>query len=89
MQQFEWNKEKNLWLQEKRGVNFNNIITALDEDRLLDIIKNPNKKYPKQILMIIEIKNYAYAAAYVKTKDKIFFKTIYPSRKYTKQYLKK
>lgn len=34
-------------------------------------------------MFIIDINNYAYVVPYVKSKNEIFLKTIYPSRKYT------
>lgn len=41
------------------------------------------------MLAVIEINNYAYVVPYVEKEGKIFLKTIFPSRKYTKRYLRK
>ena len=46
-------------------------------------------KYKGQRGYVIEIEGYAYMVPYVEDNDVIFLKTIFPSRKYTKMYLKK
>ena len=49
-----------------------------------------NKKYKNQKVYVIKIKKYAYAVPYIVTKEgNIFLKTLYPSRKLTKQYINK
>jgi hypothetical protein len=56
----------------------------------LDSFDNPNqKKYPGQKLYVIEIDRYAYIVPFVESEDSIFLKTIIPSRKATKKYLRK
>jgi len=61
---------------------------AIDEGRVLDEFENPNKKrYPNQRILVVEIESYAYYVPYVEDEDKIFLKTIFPSRKATKKYL--
>lgn len=45
-------------------------------------------KYPKQRHYIVFIKNYVYVVPYVRNGLVVFFKTIYPSRKYYKIYIK-
>ena len=39
-------------------------------------------------MYIININNYCYLVPFVREKDKIFLKTIIPSRKATKKYIK-
>lgn len=82
---YEWNSEKNELLKQDRGIGFEEVISAIDEDRILTIIKNPYRKNQK--MYIFEYKGYAYAVPFVETKGKRFLKTIFPSRKYTKLYL--
>ncbi|WP_457625367.1 hypothetical protein [Persephonella sp.] len=87
-----WDEEKNRWLKKERGISFEDIELAILENRVLDILEHPNKeKYPSQKLLIVEIEGYAYVVPYVeKSKDnEIFLKTIFPSRKYTRKYLKR
>ena len=84
---FEWNEEKNLFLSEERNISFEDVIFALKNDRLLDIILSPTHKGQK--CFVVKINKYAYVIPYVNVHEtKYFLKTIYPSRKYTKIYLK-
>ncbi len=85
----EFSEEKNILLQEIRGINFNQVIEAIIKGDVLDNIENKN--YPKQKILPVKIKNYVYAVPYVinKKKKTIFLKTVYPSRVLTKKYYKK
>lgn len=88
MKVFDWDEEKNAKLKKERGVGFEDVVTAIDEDRVLDRIDHPNqKRYPGQKIMIIKIDDYAYVVPFVEDEEKIFFKTIIPNRKATKKYL--
>jgi len=85
---FEFNEEKNILLKEERGVNFEDVLEAIKNGDILDNIEN--KKYKNQKVYVIKIKKYAYAVPYIVTKEgNIFLKTLYPSRKLTKQYINK
>ena len=84
-----WNKNKNQQLIKNRNISFEDVEIAILEDKILDILEHPNKeKYPNQKLLILEINGYAYVVPFVEEGDKIFLKTIFPSRKYTKKYLR-
>jgi len=84
---FEWNEEKNILLYEERNISFEDVVFSLKNDKLLDIIISPTHEGQK--CFIVEIKSYAYVVPYVKVNiEKLFLKTIYPSRKHTKIYLK-
>ena len=84
---FEWNEEKNILLDKERNISFEDVVFALKNDKLLDIIISPTHEGQK--CFIIEVKSYAYVIPYVKVNaEKLFLKTIYPSRKHTKIYLK-
>lgn len=88
MKPFDWNEEKNQKLKEERDISFEEIVNAIENNNLLDEIDNPNKeKYSSQKMYIVEIDNYAYLVPYVEDEEKIFLKTIFPSRKATKKYL--
>ena len=85
---FDWDEEKNRRLEIERAVSFEDIQTAIEEGRVLDDVDHPNKKrYPNQKMFVIAIERYAYLVPYVEDEEKIFFKTIIPSRKATKKYL--
>jgi uncharacterized DUF497 family protein len=84
---FRWNIEKNDLLKKERGVCFEDVVTQIYEDNVLDIIKHPNEeKYPGQKIYIILLQNYVHMIPFVKDGDEIFLKTIVPSRKMNKLY---
>lgn len=85
---FEWDEEKNNILQTERNISFENIVFALESDRLISIIPSPSPGHPDQRCFVVNIDDYAYIVPYVDSGEKIFLKTIYPSRKYTKMFLK-
>jgi uncharacterized DUF497 family protein len=88
MKYIDWNKEKNEQLKQERELSFEDILIAMEEDNLLDIVEHPNKnRYSNQKIFIVAINNYAYLVPFVEDKEKIFLKTIIPSRKATKQYI--
>lgn len=90
MKPFDWNPYKNKLLRKTRGVGFEDVVNAIHENCLLTILEHPNReKYPNQRVYIVAINNYAYAVPFVDNKKVCFLKTIYPSRKYTKQFLSK
>ncbi len=90
MKPFDWNEEKNKWLKRERDVSFEQVVFGVENGNLLDVIRNPNQtKYRGQRVYVIEIEGYAYMVPYVEDDDVIFLKTIFPSRKYTKMYLRK
>ncbi len=88
MKPINWNPEKNRKLIEERGISFEVVVFCLQSGGLLDDVSHPNKeKYPHQRLFIVAIDDYAYLVPYVENDEEIFFKTVKPSRKATKQYL--
>jgi len=86
MKCFNWNNEKNKKLKEERNVCFDDIVIAIENNKILDIIEN-KRKYPNQKVYIIEINNYAYLVPFVEDVNQIFLKTIITSSKATKKYL--
>lgn len=88
MKFFDWNEDKNKTLKQEREISFEEILTAIEEGQLLDILEHPERKrYPNQKIFIVNVDNYAYLVPFVENKEKIFLKTIIPSRKATKKYL--
>lgn len=89
MKPFHWSESKNLILKSERKVSFEDVVAAINDERLLDTINHPNiKKYANQKVYIVRIDDYSYLVPYVEDEEKIFLKTIIPSRKATKKYLK-
>ena len=83
---YRWDIEKNVKLIRDRGLSFEMITKAIEEGKLLDIIDHPTRS--NQQLYVVNIKGHAVLVPFVQTDDYIFFKTAYPSRKYTKKYLR-
>jgi|AntRauTorckE6833_2_1112554.scaffolds.fasta_scaffold00344_8 uncharacterized DUF497 family protein len=88
MKYFDWNEAKNKKLKDERGVSFEEVVLAISNNSLLDILEHPNeKKYPDQKIFVIELLGYAYYVPFVESDETYFLKTIYPSRIATKKYL--
>lgn len=88
MKYFDWSAEKNARLQAERDVSFEDVLVAIDAGALLDVLEHPDqKKYPRQKIFVVAISGYAYLVPFVEDEEKIFLKTIIPSRKATQQYL--
>ncbi len=84
-----WKEEKNNWLKANRNISFEDVELAILENRILDILEHHNKEeYQNQKLLIVEINNYAYVVPYIEKGEDIFLITIFPSRKFTKKYLR-
>lgn len=89
MKYYDWDEEKNKLLKKERHISFEEAIIAIDENKIFDIVVHPNQaRYPHQKVYIIEINNYVYLVPFVEDMEKYFLKTIIPSRKMTKKYLK-
>ena len=88
MKPINWNSGKNLSLKAERGVSFEEVLVAISQGALLDIVVHPNKeKYPNQRIFIVNIRGYAYLVPFFETSDEIFLKTIIPSRSATRKYV--
>lgn len=89
MKYFDWNETKNDKLREEREICFEDVVVAISEGKVYDVLAHPSPaKYPNQRFYIVEIQEYVYVVPFVGDDIKIFLKTIYPSRKLTKKYLK-
>ena len=86
---FNWSEEKNKILKENRKISFEDVIVAIQEGGLLEIIPNPSKNHQEQDCFIVGIGNYTYIVPFIENEEGIFLKTIYPSRKYKKIFLNK
>ena len=88
---FGYSSEKNSFLKTTRGISFEEIILAIKTGKALTVIKHPNQiKYPNQNIYVLNVSNYVYLVPFVKKSEtEIFLKTIIPSRKAVKKYLKK
>ena len=90
MKLFELNTDKNNNLKDDLVFSFEDVLFYIEKEHILDIVTHPNpKKYPWQKMFIIEMDNYAYLVPFIENNEVIFLKTIIPSRKATKRYLKR
>ncbi|MEN8146321.1 MAG: toxin [Campylobacterota bacterium] len=86
---YNWNPEKNLLLKKERNLSFEQIVSHIESGDLLDIVEHPNKeRFSHQKILIVKIEDYVIAIPFVENAKERFLKTIIPSRKLTKQYLK-
>ncbi|MFN7808945.1 MAG: toxin [Pseudanabaena sp.] len=89
MKPFRWNHEKNELLKKERGISFEEIVLAIEADGLLDELQHRNAdKYPHQFILVVALDEYVYLVPYVEELDYYFLKTVIPSRKATRLYLR-
>ena len=86
---FDWNSDKNEWLKKNRNISFEQIIFHLSQGEVWRVAEHPDQeKYPGQRIYFVVVERYVYLVPHIMQKDSIFLKTIIPSRKATKDYLK-
>ncbi len=83
-----WDENKNVHLQETRGISFETVISQIDQGLLLDVIINPSMNHKGQNMYVIEFNDYVYLVPFSENKDRVFLITIIPNRQATKKYLK-
>jgi hypothetical protein len=90
MKIFEWNAAKNKKLKQERDISFEEVVFYIEKGSVIDIVDHPNgKRYPGQKVFIIDIDDYIYLVPFVENDEVVFLKTIIPSRKATREYLKR
>ena len=82
--EFFWDKQKNEKLIFERKISFEDVLIKLSENSFFRIVSGNRKN---QNYLLLEMNGYIYVVPFVKDKNKIFLKTIFPSRKMTKKYL--
>ncbi len=89
MKRYDWDIEKNQKLIKERNISFEEIVVLIEQGSILDIVDHPLAKYRHQKMFVIDVKGYVYLVPFVEKEDTYFFKTIFPSRKATKEYLRR
>ena len=90
MKTFAWNDEKNNKLKLQRGVSFELIVLQIEAGKILDILEHSEQtKYSGQRILVVDVDDYAFLVPFIETEEEIFLKTIIPSRKATKKYIKR
>jgi hypothetical protein len=76
-------------LKSERNISFEEVVFHIEKKDVLDIVEHPNReKYKGQRIFIVNINNYAYLVPFIESEREIFLKTIIPSRKATRKYLR-
>jgi len=87
---FEWEEEKSRLLKEGRGVSFEEVVFHIENGDLLARLDHPNRaRYAHQQIFVVRMGDYVYTVPFVEDEEKYFLKTIIPSRKLTREYLKR
>jgi uncharacterized DUF497 family protein len=90
MKLIRWDAAKNAKLKKERGIGFEEVVACVDAGGLLAIIDHPNQaRHPGQKVWVVAIRGYAHLVPMVVTEDEVVLKTIIPSRKATRDYLKR
>ena len=90
MKYFSWDAAKNEKLRAERGISFEEIVFHIERGDILEILENPNRRlYAGQRVFVVNVQDYAYLVPFVESETNVFLKTIIPSRKATKKYLKR
>jgi len=83
---FEWNQEKNQKLIKERGISFEAIVLQIEAGQVIAIV--PGKgKFRHQKQYVLELNNYVYVVPFVEESERVFLKTVIPSRRLTKRLL--
>jgi hypothetical protein len=86
---FDWSDDKDAELRATRGIGFQDVVFHIERGDVLLVADHPNsEKYPNQKIFYIRVGDYVYLVPYVEGENAKFLKTIIPSRKATKQFLK-
>lgn len=78
-----WNPVKSARLKRVRGVSFEEL---LEHGRFIEVRQHPT--HALQSITLFEYQGYVWVVPYVIDGERRFLKTLYPSRKYTRLFLK-
>ena len=82
-----WIEDKNIELERLRGLNFEMVLAAIDDGRIMADEQHPNiKNYGHQRILILDIDGYAVTVPYVVSSNEIFLKTMFRDRKMQRRY---
>jgi len=82
-----YGKEKNELLKQNRGIGFEEIISAINSGKVLDVYDHPDQaNYPGEKIYVVEALDYVYLVPFIRSDEGVFLKTIIPSRKAKKIY---
>ncbi len=84
--EFRWSHAKNLILQSERNLAFEDVVTAIEDGRLLADVQHPGRGREHQRILIVEIGEFVCSVPYVREGDVMFLKTVYRNSKFQRMY---
>ena len=85
MKRFVWDIGKNEKLIKERGISFEEAVIYIQQGKVLDIVDNP--RYAGQKFFVVDIQGYVYLVPFEETEESYILKTVFTSRKATRDYL--
>ena len=86
---FAWDDAKNEKLKLERGIGFEEVVFHIERGDLLDVLEHPNQsRYAGQRIFVVRRDTYVYLVPFVEDDRVVVLKTIIPSRKATRMYLR-
>jgi hypothetical protein len=86
---FVFDPAKNELLKRERSISFEQIISLIESGKLIQVLQHPDEnRYPNQLLFEVDVDGYVYVVPGVREGNTVLLKTIFPSRKATKQIRK-
>ena len=83
---FDWDNEKNKKLIRERKISFEAIVSLIEGGNIISTVTGKGK-YGHQKQFIVEMNRYIYVVPFIEDDQKVFLKTIIPSRKLTRKFL--
>ncbi len=82
---YAFDSDKNAWLIRERAISFEQIIALIESGNLIQVLEHHDStRYPNQLLYEVDVDGYIYVVPVVRERQTLFLKTIYPSRKATR-----
>lgn len=87
--EYAFDPDKNVWLIRERGISFEQIIALIESGNLIQVLEHHDReRYPNQLLYEVDVDGYIYVVPVVREHQTLCLKTIYPSRKATRNRAK-
>lgn len=83
---FDWDHDKNKRLMKERKISFEAIVSLIESGNVIGTVTGTGK-YAHQKQFIVEMNRYIYVVPFVEDDQKVFLKTIIPSRRLTRKFL--
>ena len=68
-------------------MSFERVVVAIGNNQLLDVLEHPDQeRYAEQRIFVVDMDDYVFLVPFLEKEDRIFMKTIIPSRKAASKY---